>query len=106
MLLPPSFSASLSGVLGDHGSSVRLRKSPCPLVCEIIAPEGQMRGPLTTPPSMAFFRLKLGPAHAGKAAQQRVLRLLARQQIEAGGIGIEGHGQRHRGVHRMPVGID
>ena len=54
-----------------------MRKSPWPEVTVIIAPEGQIRGPSTTPLSMACLRPKLGPPRSRTLVKPRMSVALA-----------------------------
>jgi hypothetical protein len=70
--LTPAASMWLAGVEGMRGSSWTMRKSPCPEVCEIIAPEGKMCGPSTMPWSIAVFRAKDGPPASRTVVKPRI----------------------------------
>jgi len=59
-ILPPICSMRLSVPI-VRGSSDNWRKSPCPLVTVIRAPDGKIRGPAMIPESMALFSPNTGP---------------------------------------------
>jgi hypothetical protein len=56
---------------GGAGNSLGSLKSPWPPVCEIMAPDGQMRGPGTTPMSIARFRPSTGPPRSRTLVKPR-----------------------------------
>ena len=72
MRLPLICSMRLCGAPMVRGSSKGWRKSPCPLVTVIMAPEGQMRGPTTMPMSMACFRPQTGPPRSRTVVKPRI----------------------------------
>jgi len=49
-----------------------VRKSPCPDVDEIIAPDGQIRGPAALPASIAAFAGKIGPPRSRTLVKPRM----------------------------------
>lgn len=57
----PAASPMLGADLPVRGSSLRMRKSPWPEVCETIAPEGKIRGPAACPSSIARLSANAGP---------------------------------------------
>jgi hypothetical protein len=70
-MLPPTCSMRLSVPI-LRGSSDNWRKSPCPLVTVMKAPEGKMRGPGTIPSSIACFRPNIGPPTSRTVVKPRI----------------------------------
>jgi len=55
-----------------RGSSDNWRKSPCPPVTVITAPEGKIRGPAMIPESMALFSPNTGPPRSRTVVKPRI----------------------------------
>ena len=72
MVPAPIASAWVRGAFGAAGISSGNRKSPWPPVWEIIAPDGQMRGPAAKPASIARLRPNAGPAMSRTLVNPRI----------------------------------
>lgn len=85
------------------------RKSPCPEVWEIMAPEGKMRGPVTRPRSMAIFRPKAGPPTSRTAVKPRIsarTRLASSHQMQEVHVGAHSRHLTDARQGTVPVSID
>lgn len=70
-VIAPLMVSNMLSRAGSRGTSRGMRRSACPPVVVIIAPDGKMRGPGITPVSIACLKEKTGPPRSRTVVKPR-----------------------------------